>query len=268
MARPYEAISTPPMRAGVRSWAQRGRFRKRCWAQRGRFRKRYGSPGWSVPPEAPPGCEGPGLSGGLASLISMSSKVGGEESQRVQGASGPRWISPKPSTGGMLRLIVVLTAAVGSCGRRGWSRGGCRCRPRWTGHGRGPGRTGRCCGRDGGGRWRGVITGPSAGGDHDDDDGSDDDDRRDRDGYPLAAALLLGTITIGPICPVPVALDLDVGRVRVPAGGLRRTGGLALAGTSGLLRPSAAIPVALAGGRIVRIWVPTWLSPFDQVNSS
>ena len=153
--------------------------------------------------------------------------------------------------------------------RRGRRCRGRRGRPGWTGDGGGPWRTGRCGGRDGGGRRRGVITGPSAGGDHGDDDGGDDDDRRDRDGYPLAAALLLGTIAIRPLRSVPVALDVDVAaRVRVPAGGLRRTCGLALAGTPGLLCPGAAVPVALAGGRMVRIWVPTWLSPFDQVNSS
>ena len=114
-----------------------------------------------------------------------------------------------------------------------------------------------------------MITGPSAGGDHDDNDGGDDDDYRDGDSDPPAAALLLGTIAIRPHRSVPVALDVVVAaRVRVPTGGLRRACRLALAGTPALLRPGVAIPVALAGGRIVRICVPTWLSPFDQVNSS
>jgi hypothetical protein len=73
-----------------------------------------------------------------------------------------------------------------------------------------------------------VITGLSAGGDHGDDDGGDDDDDcYGGDGYPLAAALLLGTVVIGPRDSVPVALDLGVAaRIRVPAGGLRRTCGL------------------------------------------
>jgi hypothetical protein len=69
-----------------------------------------------------------------------------------------------------------------------------------------------------------VITGPSAGSDHGDNDDDNDDDGGDRHGYPSAAALLLGTIVVRPLSSVPVALDLSVAaRVRVPAGGLRRT---------------------------------------------
>jgi hypothetical protein len=103
-----------------------------------------------------------------------------------------------------------------------------------------------------------VIAGPSDGGDHDDDDDSHDNDRRSSDGYPLATALLLGTIVICPRCSVPVAFDLEIaGWVRVPAGGLRRTRWLAWAGRSGLLCPGATIRVALAGGWIVRIRVPS-----------
>jgi hypothetical protein len=114
-----------------------------------------------------------------------------------------------------------------------------------------------------------VIAGPSAGGNQGDDDSGDNDNHYGRDGYQLAAAFLLRTIVIRPTCSVPAALDPDVAtRVRVPAGGLRRTCGLVLSGTSGLLGPGVAVPVALAGWWIVRIWVPTWLSPFDQVNSS
>jgi hypothetical protein len=166
------------------------------------------------------------------------------------------------------RLIVVLNAAVRSCRRRGRNGRGRRCRPRWTGNGRGPWRPDCCGGRDGGGRRRGVITGPSAGGDHDDDDGGDDD-RRGRDGYPPAPALLLGTIVIRPLRSVPVALDLDI--ARPGPGTSRRAEEDLLAGVGRYLgsAPSRRChPSSARRGRLVRICVPTWLSPFDQVNSS
>jgi hypothetical protein len=153
--------------------------------------------------------------------------------------------------------------------RRGMGCGWRRCRPGWTCNGRGPGRAGRRGGCEGGGRRRGVITGPSAAGDHGDDDGGDDDDGDHGGRYPPAAGLLMRTIAVRPACAVPVALHLKVAaRVGVPAGGLRRAWRLAGAGASGLLGPGTAVPVALAGGRIVRICVPSRLSPFGQVNSS
>jgi hypothetical protein len=165
---------------------------------------------------------------------------------------------------------VELRVCCSSCRRRGRRRcRGRRCSTWWRATGRGPRCTCRCCGRGRGRCLRGVITGPSAGGDQGDDDGSDDEERHDRDSYPLAAALLLGTVAIRPVRSVPVSLDLGIAaRVRVPARRLRRTRRLALVRTSDLLGPGAAIPVTLAGGRIVRICVPTGLSPFDQVNSS
>ena len=205
MARPYEAISTPPMRAGVRSWAQRGRFREALLGPEGK-----------VPGSVTGVLAGPSLRGCRQAAKNPVHRWGWRrwsrcpprsagKSRRVQAASAAKNRRPVDA-----RLIVVLGATVSSCRRRGRRRRGRRCRPGRTGNGRGPWCKGRCGGRDGGGRRRGVITGPSAGGDHGDDDGGDDDDRRGRDGYPLAAALLLGTIAIRPLRPVPVALDLDV----------------------------------------------------------
>jgi hypothetical protein len=71
------ATSTPPMTAGISTWAQRGSCRYR-----------WPSPGLSVPPAVSPCCGGSGSVGGLASLMSMLSDTGGDERRNVRAESG------------------------------------------------------------------------------------------------------------------------------------------------------------------------------------